>query len=417
MKSEMKFEEKLAIYAELLVCHGINVQPGQVVNITAELFHREFVQKIVKAAYVRGAKYVNVDFMDPELTRLRVQESTSDSYLKYVPSYIPAKFDAFVDENAAILRLTGSEDPDSLADLPAQKVNDLQSSFRQVLKRYYAEGIGKSKVQWTVAAAATPKWAKKIYPELDEQKAFEKLWEDIFHICRADQKDCLAIWKKHNKKLHERGRMLDSLKIKELHFVGPGTDLKVTLSPKALFKAGGTTSYKGVEFEANIPTEECFTTPDYRGTNGKVRVTRPVLVNGVQVTDLQIEFTDGVITGFTASEGRDNFAAYIANDPGAKRLGEVALVGIDSPIYQNGRMFNEILFDENAACHIAVGFAYLFCIDGGASMKPEELEALGYNVSSVHTDFMISSEEVDVSAKSYSGQEISLIKKGKWVIE
>lgn len=410
----MNFQEKLTMYAELLICHGMNVQPGQVVNIQAEIIHRELVEKMVFSAYRHGAKFVNVDFVDPYLTKIRIEESKSDQSLQYVPSYIPIKYESFVEENAAVIRIVGSEDPDLLAHLPAQKVNDLQSYYRQSLKKYYAEGIGKSKVQWTVAAAATPQWAKKVYPELSEKEAYEVLWDAIFHICRADKPNCLALWKEHNKKLKERAEKLTKLKIHELHFTGPGTDLRVFLSPKAIFTGGGGKTPRGIDFEANIPTEECFTTPDCRKTSGSVRVTRPVLVNGKLVKDLQVTFQDGSITSFTAKEGIDQFAAYIANDPGAKRLGEVALVGIDSPIYQSDRMFEEILFDENAACHIAVGFAYRFCLENGAEMSADELQAIGCNDSHVHTDFMISSEQVDVTATTHSGEKIKLITGGKW---
>jgi len=413
--SDLSFDAKLDLYAELLVVHGLNVQPGQVVNVTGEIIHRDIIQKVVKAAYKRGAKLVNVDFIDPLIVRLRIQESKQDEYLQHVPGYIPKKFEDFVEEGACVLRFTGSEEPDSLADLPAQKINDLQNCYRQSLKKYYAEGVGKSKIQWTVAAAATPKWAKKVFPELDGGKATAALWDSIFHICRIDLPDFLQAAKQHRDTLQERARKLTGIKIRELHFVGPDTDLKVFLSPKALFKGGGDTTPKGVAFEANVPTEECFTTPDYRLTEGKVRVTRPVFVNGESVKDLQLEFKKGEIVNFKATQGQDNFAAYIANDPGAKRLGEVALVGIDSPIFQSKRIFEEILFDENAACHIAVGFAYRFCLANGAELSPAELEVLGCNDSHVHTDFMISNEHVDVFAKTYLDQEIQLIKKGQWV--
>jgi aminopeptidase len=410
------FEKKLEMYAQLLVYHGLNVQPNQVVNITAEVIHRKLVEKIVRYAYGRGARYVNVDFIDPTLSRLRIRDSKSDQYLTYVPRYIPLKYEEFVEEGAAVLRLIGSEDPDLLNDLPPQKVNDCQKHYRQSLRKYYTEGVGKSKVQWTVAAAATPKWAKKIFPELEEEQAYEALWTSIFHICRADRSDCLEIWQKHNHSLQERAKKLTQLQIKFLHFMGPGTDLKVFLSPKALFKGGGDRTPKGIAFEANIPTEECFTTPDYRLTEGNVTVTRPVLVNGQLVKDLQLHFKNGEIIHFSASQGSDHFAAYIANDPGAKRLGEVALVGIDSPVYQSKRIFEEILFDENAACHIAVGFAYRFCLAGGVEMTSEELEAIGCNDSHVHTDFMISSEQIDVEAQTYSGEKLKLIHQGRWTL-
>ncbi len=411
----MDFQEKLATYAQLLVCEGLNVQEGQVVNITGEIVQRNCIEMVARAAYKRGAKYVNVDFIDPVIIRTRIVETKKDSSLCYVPRHIPVKYEDFIEESAAVLRFVGSEEPDILADLPPEKVNAVQKHHRESLRKYYEEGVGKSKVQWTVAAAATPRWAKKVYPELNEKDAYEALWNAIFASCRADREDCIPLWKQHNKKLHQRAEHLTKLKIHELHFIGPGTDLKVYLSKKALFKAGGSETHKGVSFEANIPTEECFTTPDHRHTTGKVRVTRPVLVNGKLVKDLQLEFTNGVITHFTAAEGKDQFGAYIANDAGACRLGEVALVGIDSPIYQSGRIFQEILFDENAACHIAVGFAYRFCLDGGASMTTTELENIGCNDSLVHTDFMISSDEVDVIAKDYEGNTIPLIKRGSWV--
>lgn len=411
----MHFIEKLKTYANLLVSHGLNVQPGQVVNIAGEIYHRQLILFLVEAAYKKGAKLVNVDYVDPQIPRLRVQYSDHDEYLKYVPKYVPIKYESFVEEGAAVLRLTGSEMPEALSDLPANKVNDMQNYFRLSLKKYYSEGVGKSKVQWTVAAAATPAWGKRVFPELDETKAYEALWNEIFKICRADKAECLELWKVHNATLKKRAKMLTDLQMKMLHFTGPETDLKVFLSPKAIFKGGGDTTPQGVPFEANIPTEECFTTPDYRLTTGKVKVTRPVTVNGQLVKGLKISFKEGKICDFSADEGEDTFSAYIQNDPGACRLGEVALVGTDSPIYQSGRVFEEILFDENAACHIAVGFAYRFCLDGGAEMTPEQLEAIGCNDSRVHTDFMISSDEVDVSAETYKGEKIELIKKGRWV--
>lgn len=411
----MDFKQKLETYAQLLIEHGLNVQKGQIVNITGEIYHRELIAILCQAAYRRGAKHVNVDFIDPFLTRTRILETTSEEYLSYVPKYHPQKYDEFVQEGAAILRLIGSEQPDVLSDLDPKKINVLSNSNFKALKNYYTEGVGKSKIQWCVAAAATPKWGKKLFTELDEQKAYEALWEQIFRICRADKANCLELWKKHNRVLQERGKMLTAMKIRELHFTGPETDLKVFLSPKAMFVGGGS---KGpyAEYEPNIPTEECFTTPDYRLTTGKVKVTRPVLVNGKMVKGLSLEFKDGKLIHFDADEGKENFAKYVDNDAGARYLGEVALVGTDSPIFQSGKIFEEILYDENAACHIAMGFAYSFCLEGGPLMGPEELSELGCNVSTVHVDMMISNEHVDVDASTYDGKKINLINKGQWVV-
>lgn len=410
----MDFKQKLDTYAQLLIEHGLNVHKGQIVNITGEIHHRELIALLCQKAYQRGAKHVNVDFVDPFLTRHRILGTTTEEYLTHVPKYITQKFDEFVEEGAAILRLIGSEQPDVLADLDPNKINLMTNNFFKALRNYYAEGVGKSKVQWTVAAAATPQWAKKIFPELDEKKAYEALWEQIFKICRADSPNCLELWSEHNKILHARATKLTQLQIKELHFKGPDTDLKVCLSPKAVFVGGSSKGPFG-EYEPNIPTEECFTTPDRRLTEGKVKVTRPVLVNGKLIKGLHLEFKEGRLVHFKAQEGEENFTKYVDNDSGSRYLGEVALVGTDSPIFQSGKIFEEILYDENAACHIAIGFAYTFCLKDGATMTQDELAELGCNVSSVHVDMMISDEHVDVDATTYSGQKVKLIQKGKWM--
>jgi len=412
----MDFDTCLNRYAELLVCHGLNVQPGQIVNLTGEVIHRKLLQKLTEAAYKRGAKYVNVDMIDPWHTRQRLLESKDDKYLNYVPKSIPTKFEEILDANGAVLRLVGSEEPNCLADLDPGKMNSIQLHIRQTLNKYYQEGIGKSKVHWTVAAAATPKWGKKVFPELSEDEAYRALWEQIFHICRINHPDYLKLWEKHDAVLQKRAQDLTDLKIEKLHFTGPGTDLKVYLSPKALFKGGGHQGPHGVYYEANIPTEECFTTPDCRRTEGKAKVTRPFLIHGTMIKGLTLTFVDGNIVDFKADEGEAAFAAYIQSDAAAKRLGEVALVGIDSPIYQSGRIFEEILYDENAACHIAIGFAYRYCIEGGDKMNADELASIGCNDSHVHTDMMISTEEVDVHAETYDGKSLFLIRKGKWVL-
>ncbi len=412
----MDFKQKLETYAQLLIEHGLNIHPGQMVNITGEVCHRELIDLLCQAAYRQGAKHVNVDFIDPSLTRYRILNTLDEKHLSFVPKYIPQKYEEFVQEGAAVLRLIGSEHPDALSDLDPIKINALSNSNFKALRHYYTEGVGKSKVQWTVAAAATPQWGQKIFPELDAKNACEALWEQIFKICRADKQNCLELWKEHNSLLQNRAKRLTEMKLQELHFTGPETDLKVFLSSKAKFVGGGSKGPYG-EFEPNIPTEECFTTPDRRLTTGKAKITRPVLVNGKLVKGLRLEFKDGKLIHFDALEGKDNFAKYVDNDAGARFLGEVALVGTDSPIFQSGKIFEEILYDENAACHIALGFAYSFCLEGGAQMSPEELTTLGCNISSVHVDMMISNEHVDVEATTYAGEKIKLIHKGQWSIE
>lgn len=411
----MTFAEQLKTYAELIVTHGLNIQPDQIVNISTEAYHRDFALLVADAAYQRGASFVNLDLIDARLGRLRILKSREEN-LSYVPEYLGIKYRELVDKNAANLKLIGAEEPDILADLDPKAVNTVRLHQHLAIKHFYDEGIGKSLVHWTVAAAATAKWGQKVFPQLEPEQARQKLWEEILKICRADKPDCLALWREHNQTLKKRAALLTGMKIKQLIFTGPGTNLTVGLSPCAVFKGGSDASPRGVEFEANLPTEEIFTTPDCRLTSGKVKTTRPFLINGNLVCDLCLEFANGEISHFTASKGADTFREYINSDEGAKRLGEVALVGIDSPVFQSGLVFEEILFDENAACHIAVGQAYKFCLDGGPAMSKEELVCVGYNDSTVHTDMMISNEKVNVKARTYSGREQALIKDGAWVL-
>lgn len=411
----MTFEEQLDTYAHLIVAHGLNVQAGQCVNISTEAIHRDFALRIAGHAYARGAKYVNIDLAEPRLARMRLLESR-EADLAYVPGYIGTKYRDLVDEKAANLKLIGSEDPDILADLDPRRVNALRLNHYRAIQYFYDEGVGKSRIHWTVAAAATPKWGQKVFPGLAPDEAERALWADIFKIVRADRADCLEAWKAHNSALQDRARRLSAMAIERIRFTGPGTDLTIGLSPKAVFKGGGDMGPWGVEFEPNLPTEEVFTTPDWRCTEGHVQTTRPFLINGVLIKGLRVAFEQGEIVSFEAEAGEPTFREYIASDPGAKRLGEVALVGIDSPVYQTGRVYEEILFDENAACHIAIGSAYKFCVDGGPGMTKDELAAIGCNESTVHTDMMISSAEVDVMAQSGDGNETALIERGRWII-
>ncbi len=408
-----QFDKDFERYAELIAGHGLNVQPGQVVNIATEVIHRDVAMLIAQACYERGAKFVDIDLEEPRAAKLRIEASQEDD-LEYVPEHVTTRYTSMVEEQGANLKLIGMEYPDLLTPLDPKKLNTVRLHRHMAMKHFYDEGVGKSKAHWCVAAAATPRWGQKVYPDLGAAEAHDKLWADIFAMCRADKPACLDLWREHNETLQRRAQALTDLKIKELRFLGPGTDLTVGLSEKAIWKGGQETSTRGLDFEPNLPTEEVFTTPDYRLTRGHARATRPFMINGRLVEDLCMNFENGVIVDFKASKGADTFEAYIDSDEGGRRLGEVALVGIDSPVYQSGRVFQEILFDENAACHIAVGQAYKFCLDGGTSMTSEEAGALGCNESNVHTDMMVSSDDVDVVATTYGGEEKQLIAAGEW---
>jgi aminopeptidase len=279
----------------------------------------------------------------------------------------------------------------------------------------YEKGINQGAVQWCVAAGATPGWAQRLYPQLSPEAALERLWEQLYSLVRADQEDPLTAWKLHAEKLKRRCEWLNNLNISELHFQGPGTDLRVGLSWQARFTGGTHKSSSGTEFTPNVPTEEVFTTPDWHLTTGVVRATRPVLIYGKPVEGLVCEFQKGRLVNFSANVGADSFAALIDTDEGARQLGEVALVGIDSPVFQSGMVFNEILLDENAACHIAVGSAYRNCLQGSTDMSEENLKEVGCNESKIHVDLMISDEETNVTAVTRQQGPVPLIRSGLFV--
>lgn len=401
-------------YAELIASHGLNVQAGQLVQVSSEVYHRAFVYKIVEQLYARGAGFVHVELTDPLLQRMRILQSRPE-YLSLTPDFYSAKFSELVEKGSGNLKVLGPEFPDYMTDLEPMAVNEVRKASYRAAKRFYNEGIEKARVHWCVVAAATPRWAQRIFPGLDPAHAELKLWEEICKICRVDRPDFLERWHDHNALLTARAAALTALQICALHFSGPGTDLRVGLSPRAIFRGGAETTPTGESFEPNIPTEECFTTPDCRLTQGTVRATRPFLVNGTLIKGLNLSFKNGEIEAFSCDEGSAAFEAYIGSDAGAKRLGEVALVGVDSPVFQSGLVFEEILFDENAACHLAIGSAYRSCLRGGAELSDAEAVEVGCNASTVHTDIMISSEEVDVRAELASGEQIYLLRRGEWV--
>jgi aminopeptidase len=409
----MEHSELLRRYAQLIVRGGVNVQEGQIVSVTYEPPHRDLALLIAEEAYKQNASFVDLTMLEPRATCARINYSR-ESDLAYVPPYLIEKYKVLLEQRGASIRIVGPEHPGILSDLNQAALNLSRAAQYQAIKFFYDEGTSQSKLPWSVVAAPTPQWARRIYPDVSEDEAVGKLWDAIFHCSRVTVDDPLAAWEQHNKTLATRAKKLDALEIEELHFTGPDTDLRVSLTPAARFRGGDEKTDYGLTFMPNIPSEEVFTTPDARKTSGTVKATRPFLVNGTLIKNLRLTFTEGSITDFSATEGEEAFREYIARDDGAKRLGEVALVGIDSPIFQTGTIFEEILYDENAACHIAIGSAYKFCLEDGPTMPKEKLEELGCNQSSLHTDIMISSEEVSVTARTFDGQTHELIKLGKW---
>jgi aminopeptidase len=291
---------------------------------------------------------------------------------------------------------------------------------------------------WLVVASPTEKWAEKVLagpaggagtgapasgadnpgrgPAFSRPRALDDLWETMKPILRLDREDPVAAWREQSERLKRRSAVLDELSVEWLHFEGPGTDLWVAIPERAIWVGGPARTPEGTEFLPNLPTEEVFTTPDYRYTTGHVAVTRPVRVMNKVVEGAWFEFSDGKVVSSGARENAEVLERYFSMDAGAAYAGEIALVDAGSPIFQSGRVFYNTLLDENAACHIALGGSYPTCLEGGEKLSDEELPGIGANVSFVHTDFMIGSEEVDVTARTRDGRDVAVLRDGRFVI-
>lgn len=406
-------------YVELLVKQGVNVQPDQQVLVMADPSCLELVEMAAEFCYQRGARYVDTKIAVPRVARHHVLGASPDR-LTFVPTHEAVRTDQIVDSGGAMIAFRSQDEPDLYEDFDSDQqklLNQMLVARREAVRRFREEGVLKRKVAWCLAGPPSPKWAQKVFPELTVEDAVEALWKDILGMTFADQEDCQALWSEHLDRLARRTQKLNSKAIKELHFLNPsvGTDLKVTLSPKACWVSGRKQTAQGIDVCLNIPTFEVFTTPDWRGTEGEVTLTRPVMINGSLVEGLKVKFQAGEIVEATAEKNLDAYQAMIntPGDPTAKRLGEVALVGVDSPIFQSGRIYQHTLYDENAACHIATGMAYTIGIHDGDILGPKELDELGFNrQAKTHQDVMISDENTTVLA---DGREV--IVDGHWVKE
>ncbi len=414
----MKNQASLQRYLNLLVEQGCNPQPGQPALIQCEPSALPLVPLAAQAFYRRGVRYVDYNINLPQMERLHLLEAPPER-LKFYPTYKSVQIDQLVDSKGCMLAFMSHDEPDLYADLsPAQqgRLNEMLVARRDATRRMREEGVLQRAVSWCGAGAVSPQWAAKVFPDLPSEEAIEALWTDIFRMTFADREDCAQLWSQHLDTLAVRSRQLNERGLRKLQFLNPslGTDLEVTLSQKARWVSGRTTTASGISVCLNIPTYEVFTTPDWRGTQGTVAITRPVMINGSLVEGLRLRFENGEIVH---AEATRNLAAYqalihTAGDDTARRLGEVALVGIDSPIYQSGRLYHHTLYDENAACHIATGMAYTVGLENGDQLAAEELDALGCNRNSrTHQDVMISDDQTTVLG---DGQELMV--NGRWVL-
>ena len=400
-------------YARLIARMGVNIKKGQDVLIGCALDQPKFVEMLVDECYKAGARYVKVEFSHDPLYKLDVRHQTVTTLAK-VEEWEKARLQHWVDTLPCRIYLS-SEDPDGMKGINQKKMAKADQKRYPIVKPYWDSM--ENKYQWCIAAVPGAAWAKKIFPGLPKGRAMEKLWEAILFTSRATE-DPIAAWEAHNKDLLGRCAYLNSLGIAELRYKGDnGTDLTVGMIPEGTFLGGTETSLKGVSFNPNIPSEECFTTPMRGQAEGIVYATKPLSYNGELIENFSVRFESGKAVEVHAEKNQALLEQMIAMDEGAAYLGECALVPVNSPISESGLLFYNTLFDENAACHLALGMGFTNTIRGFENKTLEECRAMGVNDSMEHNDFMIGYEGLDIDAVTRDGKTIPVFRRGKWAFE
>lgn len=397
-------------YAHLIAASGVNVQKGQEVFIQADLDQPEFVQMVVEACYKLKAKKVVVDWNYQPLEKLHVRYR-SLATLSKLDDYEEARWKHYVDTIPCRIYLM-SEDPDGLKGVNQEKMAKAQQKKYPIIKGYRDQI--ENKYQWCIAAVPGAAWAKKVFPGLRTSQAVEKLWEAILSTSRVTD-DPVAAWKAHDEDLKRRCDYLNALGIKELRYKSSnGTDFTVGMMDEARFCGGGETSLQGIFFNPNIPTEECFISPKKGVAEGIVYSTKPLSYQGQLIDKFWIKFHEGKAVEWHAEQNDALLGKLITMDEGSCYLGECALVPYDSPIRNSGVLFYNTLFDENAACHLALGMGYADTIKGFENMTLDECRALGLNDSMIHEDFMIGSEDLAIDAVCADGKTVAIFRDGNW---
>ncbi|MGE3830517.1 MAG: aminopeptidase [Parvibaculaceae bacterium] len=398
-------------YAQLIIRSGLNLQKGQQLLITSPIDAVPLVRRITEHAYKAGAPLVTTLYSDDPSTLARYQFAGEDTFDE-APAWLFDGMAAAFKAGAARLGIIG-DDPALLGGQDPKRVART-SKARSRAYQPVLELIAGFAINWNLSAYATPAWAKSVFPGLPEKEAVQKLWAAIFACCRADLDDPIAAWEEHSRNLAKRTAMLNGKAYSALRYKGPGTDLTLGLADQHVWKGGAAKARNGVVCNPNIPTEEVYSMPHKNRVDGTLSSTKPLSYNGTMIEGIVAVFEKGRIVKVDASKGADAFRALIATDEGAARLGEVALVPHSSPISQSGIIFNNTLFDENAACHIAVGQCYADTTRDGGSLSKEDLAKRGGNQSLVHVDWMVGSGALDIDGVKADGTAEPLMRKGEW---
>ncbi len=402
-------------YAELIVKKGLNLQKGEPLYINAPIHTAELVEIVTEKAYKCGAKKVTVFWSNEKIAKLKYKHE-SVKQLEEVPDWVARSRNVIVEEGGVYLGIL-SENPMAFAGVNPTKIAKARRAMGKAI-RPMRDATGSNRIRWCLVAYPEKNWAKKMFPDFPQNKALAKQWEYILKTMRLDQEDPFAAWEEHQKNLTRRIEILNSSKIKTFHYKNSiGTDFSIGLPKGYLFCGGAEKGLNdGVDFIANMPTEEVFSSPDKNTAEGVLVSAMPLVRSGVIIENFTLTFKNGKIVDFTAEKGYDTLKEIIATDEGSHYLGEIALIGKNSPIHKLGTLFYETLFDENASCHFAIGDCYVGCFNGGAEMTKEELSKHGLNTSLEHVDFMIGTDDLDVTAECEDGTIMQIFKDGEWVI-
>lgn len=403
----------LSEYAKLMVKVGANVQKGQKVRLYAEVDQYELATLVAKECYNAGASYVEMFWSCGAVERLHYENASVET-LGTVLSWEEERQKQMVKDLPARIFIE-SADPDELSGIPADVISTVGRMRSKVLKKYRDEIDGKH--QWLIVAAASPKWAKKVFPDDDSDTAVEKLWNAIFSCVYLDgNKNWEQVWKQHTDTMREKADWLNSKRFKSLRYNSSnGTDFTVQLIPGAKWcGAADINRVNGAAYVPNMPTEEVFISPMKGKCEGRLVATKPLSWSGNLIDGFEVEFTNGRVSGCKAKQGEEILKKMFAMDNGASMLGEVALVPKESPINRSGLLFMNTLFDENACCHVAVGEGFQEVIEGAENMTLDKIHALGVNDSIIHVDFMIGSDDLDITGICEDGTEIPVFRNGTW---
>jgi aminopeptidase len=396
-------QERWTRLAELSA-HGANVQPGQIVMVTAEIGQEELARAVAAAAYEREAAFVDVVYFDPHVKRARIQHA-DPSTLDYVPDWYGERMLALANERGARISLAGATAPNLLDDLDTSLVGKDRLPWLKETGKI----IGERSTNWTIVPCPHPAWAKLVYPELGAGEALERLWQELEHVLRLDEPDPAAAWEQRMETLNASARTLARRRFDAVELRGPGTELTVGMLPTHTWWAADFTTATGLRHFPNLPTEEVFTTPDPVRTQGHVTSTKPlVLLDGTIIRGLQVRFENGRAVGIDAEENAEALRSQVAIDDGALFLGELALVDRQGRIGPLGTVFYETLLDENATSHIALGNGFPFLV--------EEPDVARVNTSATHIDFMVGSPELAVDGVTATGERVPVLRGGDWQI-